>query len=235
MPPGGLLTALVDALLPGDCVGCHRPGPPLCPGCAPELQRPPRLCWPTPAPPGLPRPVAVAAYDGVVRAALLGYKEQGLHALTGPLSAALAAAITAVVAGSGSAGPVVLVPMPSSRARLRDRGEDVVARLARRAARQIGTRANRPRVLPALRLVRPVADSSGLTAEARHHNLAGAMAVRRAALPRLGGATVVLVDDLVTTGATLAVAAAALRAHGVDPVGAALIAATTRRRPPRQR
>ncbi|WP_225991356.1 ComF family protein [Actinomadura montaniterrae] len=79
-----------------------------------------------------------------------------------------------------------------------------------------------------LRQCRRVADQAGLGARARRDNLSGALeAVGRAAL---AGRRVVLVDDVITTGASLAEAARALRAAGADVVAAATVAATPLRR-----
>jgi predicted amidophosphoribosyltransferase len=84
--------------------------------------------------------------------------------------------------------------------------------------------------MPLLTVGRAVADSSGLSASARAANLAGAHVLRRRAVRRVpDGAQVVLVDDLVTTGASLAEAARALRAGGLTPYGAAVVASTVRR------
>jgi predicted amidophosphoribosyltransferase len=81
-------------------------------------------------------------------------------------------------------------------------------------------------VLPALRHSRQVTDQVGLTHQQRAHNLAGALAVRRAARSRLPLRAVVIVDDVMTSGATLAEAARAIRAAGGRPIGAAVLAAT---------
>jgi predicted amidophosphoribosyltransferase len=92
-------------------------------------------------------------------------------------------------------------------------------RLARAAATELGVGARR-----LLEPARTVADQSGLTTRERAENLAGALrAVGRPGLP------VVIVDDVMTTGATLVEAARALAAQGHQVVGAAVLAATKRR------
>jgi predicted amidophosphoribosyltransferase len=83
---------------------------------------------------------------------------------------------------------------------------------------------------PLLAPTRSVADQAGLDTSGRARNLAGALAARRCA----DGLRVVVVDDVVTTGATLAEATRALRAAGAEVLGAAVVAATVRRRPGRR-
>ena len=120
--------------------------------------------------------------------------------------------------------------MPSSRAATRARGHDPLLRVARRAG--AGLRADHvaARVVPLLALGRRVSDQAGLGATARAGNLAGAHRVRPRAAARLrSDETLVVVDDLITTGASLAEAARALRAAGLVVQGAAVIAATSRR------
>ena len=77
--------------------------------------------------------------------------------------------------------------------------------------------------------VRDVRDSAGLSAAERAGNLAGALAVRADLRRPLRGRTVVLIDDVVTTGATLSESARALHAIGATVPSAAVIAATRRR------
>jgi predicted amidophosphoribosyltransferase len=85
------------------------------------------------------------------------------------------------------------------------------------------------RWLPVLRQRRPVADQASLSAAQRTANLAGALGVPPRFVPLITGASVVIMDDLVTTGATLAEAARAVRAAGGLVTGAATVAATGRR------
>ncbi|MBR7831994.1 hypothetical protein KDL01_01910 [Actinospica durhamensis] len=99
-------------------------------------------------------------------------------------------------------------------------------RMARVAAHRLRESGRSAAVLPALTHRRKVADQAGLGRRARAENLAGALAVRSASARLLGERAVVLVDDVVTSGATLAEAARALTAAGSTPVGAAVLAAS---------
>jgi predicted amidophosphoribosyltransferase len=176
----------------------------------------------------MPATFAVARYEGAARDLLLGYKEREAAALAPVLAAPLGAAVAAVI-GSGPEGLVLLVPVPSSPRAVRQRGEDVVQVLARRAAAMVRTPERPIRVVPALTQARVVADSAGLGAAARLANLDRALVVRPGSRRVVAGARIVIVDDLVTTGATLVEAHRALRAAGADVVGAATVAATQRR------
>ena len=222
------MKALLDLVLPTECVGCGVRSVLACPACLASLHNRPAEAWPRPSPPGLPPPFAVTAYDGPVRAFVLGLKEDGLLALRHPLGLALA---RAVIAAGGDTAPVSLVPVPSAPAARRRRGEDVVRRLADVAAGELRRHGVSATVAPALRHARVVSDSAGLGAEARARNLAGAFATRPRGLARLGEGYVVLVDDLITTGVTLAECAAALATAGVRVDACATVAATRRRSP----
>lgn len=218
MSATALVHALVDLALPRSCLGCERPGVALCRDCAS---------------PGRARVVpvsgvhacAASVYSGVIRAALLRFKERGRSDLAGPLADLLAVAVRAVAvpavavpAVASNRGPdVVLVPVPSSRSATRARGGDHMRRLARASARRTGVPAATP-----LRLTRAVRDSAGLHARERRTNLAGALV---ASPPRQAGRAV-LVDDIITTGATAREACRALRAGGWSVLGVAAVAAT---------
>ncbi|MGY1632355.1 ComF family protein [Geodermatophilus sp. SYSU D01186] len=229
---GGLLAALTDLLLPRLCAGCELPGAVLCRRCA-ALLTVPRLAQPRRFPAGFPPTVAAGAYAGPVRPAVNAFKERGRAELARPLGAALALAVAGVLAGLPTVpGPVWLVPVPSGRAALRTRGRDHVRELTGRAVAEL-----RAAGLPAaeVRLLRRsgrARDSAGLSAAQRRANLAGTFALRGEPPPRPPGVALVVVDDVVTSGATLTEAAAQLASVVPEPgppVLAAVVAATPRR------
>ncbi|MGW4689569.1 ComF family protein [Streptomyces sp. NPDC004244] len=227
---------LAGLVLPGACAGCGAARTVLCADCRRALDGvaagPVR---PSGRLRGLPPVYGAAVYEGAVRAVLLAHKERGALALAGPLGAALAAAVAGVAAGGpvpagvggGAAGPeVVLVPVPSARRQVRARGHDPVRRTALAAAARLRRAGVAARVASVVRQVRPVADQAGLGARERRENLSGALGVGPGGVRAVAGARIVLVDDVITTGATLAEAARALAAAGAGPVaGAAVVAA----------
>ncbi|MFI6349604.1 ComF family protein [Streptomyces sp. NPDC050560] len=245
----GELTGLV---LPATCAGCGTPRTALCGRCRAELLGPrARPARPSPTPRGLPVVHAAAPYRDAVRATLLAHKERGALGLAAPLGKALAGAVWEGVGGGEGAHPhpdptpqptpptpLHLIPLPSTRAAIRSRGHDHARRLALAAARELRRAGLPARVVAVLRQRRAVADQAGLSAREREANLAGALGVRRGAGALLAGAGVVLVDDLMTTGASLAEATRALRAAGVENrISAAVVAAAVdsfelRRNPP---
>ena len=241
--PGSLAAAaaaLLDLVLAGGCAGCAGESvagdPPmlLCPGCRAGLAGPARRAWPSPAPAGLPPPWAVADYDGGVRTAILAHKEDGRLALARPLGDALArAAAAAMEVGTQLSHPLVdLVPVPSRPSAVRARGHDSTLRLARRAAATMRRAGGDVEVLPVLRVIRRLADQAGLEAAERAANLDGGLAVPAHLARLVRGRQVLVVDDVITTGASIAEAARALRVAGGEVVGAAVVAATRRRLPP---
>lgn len=169
---------------------------------------------------------------------LLAYKEHGVRRLAGPLGTALAAGLAAASSGSsgspGSPGShCVVVPMPSSAAARRSRGEDPTLRLARVAAGVLRSGGRPARLLPALEQSPGVRDQAGLSASDRVRNLSGGLRMRPSAIRWLRASpTVLLADDIVTTGATLAEATRVLQAGDIAVAGAAVVAATRRQTGP---
>jgi len=229
-------TALLAAVLPVRCAGCDRADVRWCGACATGLgaaaRRPHRAATRVA---GAPPTWAAAAYAGPVRAALVAWKEHGRADLEPVLAPALAAAVAAALLGAleqappPSAAPpgLLLVPAPSSARAVRARGRDVLADLARAGAAHLRTAGVDALAAPVLGPARRVRDQAGLGAAEREHNLAGSLALRPRA--HVDGRVCVVVDDVVTTGATTTEAARALEAGGAVVVGAAAVAATPRR------
>nr|WP_246193202.1 phosphoribosyltransferase family protein [Kitasatospora atroaurantiaca] len=222
------VSSLLDLLLPARCAGCRTGRTQLCVACRSALSRARAgPAGPVPPPAGLPPLYAAAPYADPVRQLLLAHKERGALRLAGPLGRALAAAVRSAL--GPATGPVLLVPMPSARQAVRARGHDPTLRMARAAVKELRRGGLRAGVAPVLLHGRAVADQSGLSAAERHRNLHGALMVPARLAARLKGRQLVLVDDLVTTGASLAEAARALRAAGCPARAAATVAATVRR------
>ena len=226
----GALAGVVALGAPCTCAGCGRPGPAVCAECTRCLQGAAKVHHPSPAPPGWIPAHVVADYDGTTRAVMTAWKERGrrdvsVH-LAGLLARAIAAAVTVFDAEGerASRAEIAIVPIPASSAAWRRRGEDVWERVVRQAMKQCPTDA-RLRVVRALRLARQPQDQAGLTASERRVNLAGALTCVAAPAGR-----VIVVDDIITTGATLAEASRALREAGVGSLRTAAIAATSRGR-----
>lgn len=228
---GSGLADLADLVLPRTCAGCGLPGRLLCRRCAALLARP-RLAAPRRVPWGFPATVAAGAYEGPVRPAVIAFKERGRAELGRPLGTALALAVAAVSrAVPERRGTLLLVPVPSSRAAVRTRGRDHVAELTRHAVAELRSAGVPSAQARLLRRRGPVQDSAGLSAAQRRANLAGTFLVDPRAGRPAPGTLLVLVDDVVSSGATLTEAAGVLAGTagpGGFPVVAAVVAATRR-------
>lgn len=214
------MRAVLDLLLPPRCPGCEREGEVICERCAVPLRR--RLEEPAGAPIGLPvdLPDGVvqlewcAAFSGPVRAAVHALKYDGERRLVEPLAEVMAERWR--VAGRGGE---LMVPVPIHAARRRERGFDQAEELARACGRQLGLPVSRSLV----RAERTAAQHA-LGRGDRARNVGGAFAVRAGDEPRLRGRWIVLIDDVTTTGATLASCAAALASVGARATSALTLA-----------
>lgn len=202
-------------LLPTWCAGCELPGVDLCDACGVLLTPRARAGV---LPDGTPVSTALD-FDGVPARVIRALKEDGRTGLARPLGSALRAAILQATEDAMRAradpGAVVLVPVPASRAARRRRGYAVVEVLLRGAG---------ARPVRLLAPDRAAGDQRRLGRGERARNVVGTMRARAST-----GSAVVVVDDVVTTGATLGEAVRVLRAAGVQVVGAVALAATPRR------
>lgn len=199
---------MLELVLPLECGGCGAPSTRWCEACAAALLLSidePHLISPR-VDPGVPV-FALGRYAGARRQAVVAMKEHGRRDLVAALARPLALGIHRLV-GWGIVGlPLTVVPAPTRRWAARRRGGDPVMRIA------VAATAAHPhlRVVPALRTTGRARDSVGLSTSAREHNITG----RVRAVGRPTG-EVLLVDDVVTTGATAREAVRTLRTEGVE-------------------
>lgn len=220
--------ALTGLVLPRDCAGCGRFDRALCRGCRARLSRAdrceqwaPHLSGASSAP--LPS-WALDAYRDTTRHAVLAWKSGGRPDVAAPLTAAIRAAALAHAASLLAAappGPVLVVPAPSGAARRRA-GRFVVGELADAVGHGLHEATGR-RVLVADLLRRRPGSGHRLSAAARGRDRLDAV---RCCVPVDAGTACVLVDDVVTTGATLAACARALTGADAVVVGALVLAVT---------
>ncbi|CAH0229809.1 Orotate phosphoribosyltransferase [Microbacterium oxydans] len=208
-----LLAELGGFLLGASCAGCDLPGVLLCAGCRSSLV-PALVDGRTPS--GLDVRAALS-FEGVAARCIRRLKGDGETLLARPLGDALAAVLVPAIDAARGAGEVLVVPVPTTRSAFRRRGYRVPDLLIRRAG---------ARTAQLLRIVRSREDQRGLGVVERAQNVHGAMRARRSG----AGERVVLVDDVVTTGATLDEATRALSAAGYRVISAVALAATPSRR-----
>ncbi len=221
----------LDVFLPPVCLGCEArldAHDALCPACWRTIDfiRPPlcdRLGIPMPydtggvmisaaaaaAPPEYDRARAVARYDGLMRDLIHDFKFRDTHDARTLFGRWMSEAGRDIIAGCD-----VLVPVPLARWRLLTRRFNQSQILASEVARQTG----KPAAPFSLCRVRTTKSQVGLSRTERRRNVAGAFAVPQAQMVSVAGKAVLLIDDVITTGATASSAAKALRRAGATRV-----------------
>ena len=199
---------MLDLILPLECGGCGAPSTRWCDTCAATLNvhtDEPHLVTPR-IDPGVPV-FSLGRYAGPRRQAIVAFKEHGRRDLVAPFARALALGIHQLATWGILETPCTIVPAPTRASAARRRGGDPVTRGAIAATREhpaIGVR-------PALRTRAMVRDSVGLTIADRERNLSGRVKITKAV-----SGDVLLVDDIVTTGATAREAVRVLAGSGAN-------------------
>ncbi len=236
-----LLRGFCDLLLPRRCAGCDGalwdvPEDALCAGCSKTLpwltDRCCALCQETPVeaadgtcpacaatPSPLRACVASSSYAGEAERWIRRFKYpgRGIGALDPRPEAVVRTMARAAARRVPGPAPDLVVPIPLHPTRLRRRGFNPAATLAREVAREVRSRT----AATALRRIRDTPSQTGLDRAERRRNTAGAFRATRALPPRVW-----IVDDVVTTGSTLAEAARSLRRAGARQVSAVCAART---------
>ena len=242
---------LRSVLLPVDCAVCGTPDESLCPRCLAAVRQstlrpfnasegaallPPRVAGGS-LEAGEPLPVTAAGrYAGGLARTVLACKNHGHTDLAGILAEAMARALhsaaASVLSGTSVPGELAVVPVPGSFSGRARRGYDplqlILSKVHRRGLFPAGTRRKsvlkyRPGAAAAGLLPSGRGGQKSLGARARRRNVHGSMTAGPPGALR--GLTVLVADDVLTTGATLAEAVRALRAAGAQVAGAAVIAA----------
>jgi len=216
--------AVADLFVGAACSGCGRSGVGVCPACRASCGSYPHLVERVPRDAATIWPLTLAAcrYEGPVRGLVSARKDRGASHITGLFADRLSELLTGLAECGGmvDVASVALVPIPSDAAAVRARGYDHAGSLAASVARR--WRWASPSVSPetCLTRVRRIADQAELGVEGRWRNQAGSMVCRTGPRP------VILVDDLVTTGASLAEASRAVVASRRRLIAALVVAST---------
>ena len=212
--------AVLDLVLPLDCGGCGAPSTRWCEACAKELSMSPdapRVVTPR-IDPGVPV-FALGRYAGARRHAIVAMKDRGRIDLSAPLAGVLAVGVHRLLIWGLLDVPLTIVPAPTRSWAARRRGGDPVTRIATLAT------AAHPHiaVVRALRMKALARDSAGLGSSARERNIAGRVLLTRRRVPTDG--EVLLVDDIITTGATARESVRVLQTAGVRVTAVLALAA----------
>jgi ComF family protein len=216
-----LKSSFLDLLFPLRCLGCGRDGSLLCPDCCQSL---PRIKQPycqrcgTPLtegnlcpacisyPPSIEGIRSVFLFGGTVRQAIHQFKYRNIKAMAAPLGRLLADYLhTYPLPGD------ILVPVPLHSRRLRERGYNQSALLAKETGRLMGLPVDEGTLL---RKRDTITQAKTANAAERHLNVTDAFSCRK----ELGGERVLLIDDVCTTGATLEACSVALKTAGAGSV-----------------
>jgi predicted amidophosphoribosyltransferase len=213
---------MLDLVLPLECGGCGAPSTRWCDACAYQLtvrSDEPHLISPR-VDPGVPV-LSLGRYAGARREAIVAVKEHGRADLIAPLAGALQAGLERLLTWGVVGTPLTIVPAPTRRTAARRRGGDPVTRMARAATAGLRSVSD-IQVVQALRLRALVRDSVGLSSADRQRNIVGRVKITKS----IGGLAraVLVVDDIVTTGATASESVRVLQIAGAHVVGVLAIA-----------
>ena len=205
----GLAHHLGELLFPRACAGCAAPGYLLCPTCKKRLATPPFQHTPNLS---VHVPVfALGTYDTPHRGVILAMKEKKNLAVRRHIGAVLAAALDHLEARGDIIPGAHLIPAPTRPSAARARGGDPVSAVCHASGRPTHD---------VLSLLDATPDQASLDESARRRNLSGN--VQLSAVPQ---GPLIVVDDVVTTGATLQAGVEKLFAHGGIPVACVVLAA----------